>query len=329
MEKKNNFDRTKRTDATIFRRELVGASESFIRVKTAAANIAKRLSTVLILGQTGTGKQMLAEYIHTLSDRSDKPFVPVDCLALTDGLFESELFGHTRGAFTGAVGDSLGFARAADGGTLFLDEIGELSFRLQGKLLRLLQEQLVVAVGDVRPNRVDVRVIAATNKNLYQLVQEGAFREDLYFRLNVVTLKLPTLCQRRDDILPLADYFLTLQAELYHERKKVLSPQAAEALLNYDWPGNVRQLSNVMEHAHILTEGNTIDRETLPHNLQKQTPETAADIVPLDEVQRRAIIGALKRTGYNKTVAARRLGVNIQRFNRFIKRLNVPIPHHR
>ncbi len=305
----------------------VGRSSSFARIKQAAFNVAPRRSTILILGQTGTGKQMLAQYIHRLSPRRRQPFVPVDCLALTETLFESELFGHVKGAFTGAVCDSLGFVRAADGGTLFLDEIGDLSPRLQGKLLRLLQEQEVVAVGDIHPHKVDVRVIAATNKNLTDLVRKGAFREDLFFRLSVVTMTLPPLRERTEDILVLADHFLRRQAELYGESKKTLSPAAERALLHYSWPGNIRQLANVIEHAHILTEGELIEPEALPAPLQRSTPESdeEAASLTLEEIERRAIINALRQTKYCKAAAARLLHVNIQRLNRLIERLHVPL----
>jgi transcriptional regulator with PAS, ATPase and Fis domain len=308
------------------REKLVGSSESFKLVKMAAVSVAKRRSTVLILGETGTGKQMLAQHIHKSSKRADKPFVPVDCLALTETLFESELFGHTKGAFTGAVRDSIGFVRAAHGGTLFLDEIGDLSLRLQGKLLRLLQEQLIVAVGDINPQKVDVRIIAATNKNLHKMAQEGTFREDLFFRLNVVTLTMPPLRERPDDILALAGHFLAIQTELYKEQKKKLSPEAASALCSYNWPGNIRQLANVMEHAYVLTEGQTIYQKTLPPKLQQNEISTIpSQTLTLNQIEREAIIRTLKHTRYHKAEAARLLGVNYQRFNRLIKRLQIEL----
>ena len=311
--------------AIALKEKFVGSSESVRFVKRAAAAVARRRTTVLILGETGTGKQMLTSYIHGLSDRSQAPFVPVDCLALTDTLFESELFGHVKGAFTGAINDSMGFVRAAHGGTLFLDEIGDLSLRLQGKLLRLLQEQTIIPVGDVHPIAVDVRVIAATNKNLYEMVQEGTFREDLFFRLSVVTLTMPPLRERPEDILSLADHFLSIQAELYGEQKKVFSPEAAQALCSHSWPGNIRQLANVVEHAHVLSEGNTVHPDALPAALQEvqvSSPARTASL-RLEEVERQAIIRALEQTGNSKAAAARMLDVNYQRFNRLIKRLDI------
>ena len=306
----------------------VGRSEAFSNIKAIAASVAKRRSTVLILGETGTGKQMLAKYIHQLSERSDKPFAPVDCVAITESLFESELFGHVKGAFTGAIRDSLGFVRAADEGTLFLDEIGELSMRLQTKLLSLLQEKQVVPVGDGRPRKVDVRVIAATNRNLQEMVEQGNFREDLFFRLSVVTMTMPPLRERPRDILLLADHFLRIQAELYGEQKKEISPEAQTALCRYNWPGNIRQLANVMEHAHILSQGLRIGPDALPPGLQqvhihRQAHDT---VLTLNEIQRQGIVKALKRTDYCKAAAARQLDVNIQRFNRMIERLHIQIP---
>jgi transcriptional regulator with PAS, ATPase and Fis domain len=308
--------------------QLVGKSEAFTNIKAVAASVAERRSTVLLLGETGTGKQMLAEYIHRLSDRADEPFVPVDCLSLTESLFESELFGHVKGAFTGAIRDSLGFVRAADKGTLFLDEIGELSIRLQTKLLRLLQEKQVVAVGDVHPQNVDVRVIVATNRNLQEMVEEGAFREDLFFRLSVVTITIPPLRERSEDILLLANYFLGVQAELYGEQKKRLSPEVKTVLCRYGWPGNIRELANVMEHAHILSQGGSIQLDALPPGLQRGHLHCPADdaILTLDEIQTQGIVKALKRTNYCKAAAARLLDVNIQRFNRIIERLHIPFP---
>jgi transcriptional regulator with PAS, ATPase and Fis domain len=308
--------------------ELIGKSPSFVRIKKAAASVAKRQSTVLILGETGTGKMMLAKYIHELSERANKPFIPVDCLSLTETLFESELFGHVKGAFTGAAGDSIGFARAAEGGTLFLDEIGELSLRLQGKLLRLLQERSVVAVGDVRLHKVNARVIAATNKNLQQMVREGTFREDLFFRLSVITMTMPPLRERIDDIIPLANYFLHVQADLYNEQNKILSAEAADSLCRYDWPGNIRQLANVMEHAHVLTDGTMIELQTLPPIVQQHRGRSIAsgEAMTLDEIEKQAITHALEQTHYCKAAAARQLNVNIQRLERLMQRLKISMP---
>jgi transcriptional regulator with PAS, ATPase and Fis domain len=307
---------------------LVGSSPMMSAVKRIAARIAARRSTVIILGETGTGKEMLARYIHEHSPRAAKPFVPVDCSSLSEGLFESELFGHVKGAFTGATRDSLGFIRAADGGTLFLDEIGNLSLPLQAKLLRVLQEKRVVPVGDSRPRPVDVRVIAATNANLSELAQRGRFRQDLLFRLSVMVLELPPLRDRPEDILPLAQHFLDLQAELYGETAKTISPAVSQVLQCYAWPGNVRDLANVMEHAHVLATGETIELSDIPPRLLAPVRSGAvaeASGLRLEEVERRTIAEALKKANYNKAAAARLLGINVQRLRRLIGRLEIPL----
>jgi transcriptional regulator with PAS, ATPase and Fis domain len=293
-------------------------------LKRAALGIAVRQSTVMIMGETGTGKEMLARFIHENSLRANKPFIPVDCSSLSDTLFESELFGHVKGAFTGAMRDSLGFIRAADGGTLFLDEIGELTLPLQSKLLRVLQEKVVVPVGDTTPRPVDIRVLTATNRDLEAMVRDGTFRQDLYFRLNVVILKTPALRERPQDILPLAQHFLGVQSELYSETLKKLSNAVAEVLQTYAWPGNVRELANVMEHAHVLASGDTIELSDIPLRLQTGAPKVLnADSFSLEDIERHTISAALKRSNYNKALASRMLGINIQRLNRRIVRLGI------
>jgi two-component system response regulator HydG len=305
---------------------LVGESQPMRDLKRVASGIAVRQSTVMILGETGTGKEMLARHIHEHSLRSAKPFIPVDCTSLADGLFESELFGHVKGAFTGAMRDSLGFVRASDGGTLFLDEIGELTLPLQAKLLRVLQEKVVVPVGDTRPIPVDLRVITATNRDLEDMVRRGTFRQDLYFRLNVVVLRAPPLRDRPTDILELAAHFLALQSALYNEPRKSLSSDVAELLTGYNWPGNVRELANVMEHAHVLAAGETIEVSDLPLRLQTASakPALARESFSLEDVERQTIAAAMKKANNNKAMASRMLGINIQRLNRRISRLGIP-----
>jgi transcriptional regulator with PAS, ATPase and Fis domain len=283
----------------------------------------------MIQGETGSGKEMLARYIHGLSDRRDKPFVPVDCSALTDTLFESQLFGHVRGAFTGAIRESLGFIRAADGGTLFLDEVAELSLPLQAKLLRVIQERAVVPVGDTRPRPVDIRIISATHQDLSELVRQGEFRQDLFFRLNVIVVHMPPLRERLGDVLELAGHFLHIQAALYDEQPKTLSPQVAELLTGYDWPGNVRELANMIEHAYVLAPGNLIRVDDLPERLRHGQPrgvhEVGGDLL-LSDIERRAISEALRRTNYCKAAASRLLGINVQRLNRRIQTLGIQVP---
>jgi transcriptional regulator with PAS, ATPase and Fis domain len=282
----------------------------------------------MILGETGSGKEMLARHIHHLSDRHAEPFVPVDCSSLVDSLFESELFGHVKGAFTGAVRDSLGFIRAASRGTLFLDEIGELSMPMQSKLLRVIQERYVVPVGDTRPHPVDVRIICATHRDLSDMVRDGGFRQDLFFRLNVVVLQMPPLRERPGDVLPLARYFLDAQADLYSEPAKSLSPECADILQAYPWPGNVRELANVIEHAHVLAAGALIEVPDLPERLRVGSLDPTkhrGDLYLLD-VERRTIAEALRRTKFNKAAASRMLGINIQKLNRRIERLGIRLP---
>jgi transcriptional regulator with PAS, ATPase and Fis domain len=308
--------------------KIVGASTAISIVRDVATSIAPRRSTVMLLGETGTGKEMLARHIHEQSERASKPFVPVDCSAMTDTLFESQLFGHVRGAFTGAVRESLGFVRAADGGTLFIDEVGELSVLLQAKLLRVLQERCVVPVGDTKPRSVDVRVICATHRDLSAMVRAGTFREDLYFRLNVVVLHVPPLRERPDDVVPLAEHFLRVQADLYEEPTKTLSPDAAEQLRQYGWPGNVRELANVIEHAHVLASAGIIRPSDLPERLRRAVesgPVTLRDLRLID-VERRTIAEALHRTKFCKAAASRLLGINIQRLSRRIRSLGIDIP---
>jgi transcriptional regulator with PAS, ATPase and Fis domain len=304
---------------------LIGASPSFAAARHTATHVAGRHSTVLILGETGTGKEVMARLIHARSPRAAKPFIPVDCSSLSDTLFESELFGHVRGAFTGASRDSLGFIRAADGGTLFLDEIGELSAATQAKLLRVLQERRVVPVGETRGRPVDIRVVAATHRDLPTMVRAGAFRQDLFFRLNVVTLRLPPLRERAEDILPLARHFLATQAELYDEPVKQIAPDAAAALRAHDWPGNVREVANVMEQAHVLAISPFVELADLPPHFSQQSElRNVVSDLRLENVERRAILEALRRTDFCKAAAARLLGLNIQRLNRRIVRLGIP-----
>jgi len=306
---------------------MVGDSPIMSALKRTSMDIAPRRSTVMVLGETGSGKEMLARFIHQNSLRANKPFIPVDCSSLSDTLFESELFGHVKGAFTGATRDSLGFIRAADGGTLFLGEIGELPPHLQANLLRVLQERCVVPVGDVRPRPVDIRVISATNRSLDSMVREGSFRQDLFFRLNVVVLKLPSLRERDADIVSLAEHFLKMQADLYKEPLKTLSAEVQMLLRAYAWPGNVRELANVMEHAHVIASGPEVMVADLPPRLQASTlAQSNGDDMSLEDIERCTIAKALKKVNFNKAAASRILGINIQRLNRRIVRLGIPVP---
>ncbi|MDP9175218.1 MAG: sigma 54-interacting transcriptional regulator [Planctomycetota bacterium] len=308
--------------------EFISQSAVMAPVKEAAVRAAAQASTVMILGETGTGKEMLARFVHANSPRATGPFIPVDCSALADSLFESQLFGHLKGAFTGAMRETMGFIRAADGGTLFLDEIGELSPALQAKLLRVIQERQVVPVGDTNPRPVDIRIICATHRDLSAMVADGTFRHDLYYRLHVICLHLPPLRERIADMFPLAAHFLKKLAVRSGEMPKKLSIQALESLCRYHWPGNIRELFNVLEHSFVLSENSTIIELTdLPPMLTGTgfRGPTATDL-NLDNVERRAIMEALKRTRNNRANAARLLGIEPRRLNRRIDALGIPFP---
>src|SRR3954447_6539287 len=255
------------------RSQLAAPSEEVSSLRARIELVAPRSATVLIEGETGAGKEVTARQIHALSPRAAHPFVPVDCTVFSTELMESQLFGHVKGAFTGAVAAALGFVRCADAGTLFLDEIGELPLAVQAKLLRCIQERTVVPVGGVDPIPVDLRIIAATHRDLGAMVRDGQFRQDLYFRLNVVRLTIPPLRDRRQEILSLANHFLQDIAGAYEESIKVLSPAASATLLRYDWPGNIRELRNAIERAFLFCADRTIDVVHLPDEV-RQAAET-------------------------------------------------------
>ncbi|MBD3347690.1 MAG: response regulator, partial [Candidatus Eisenbacteria bacterium] len=247
--------------------DLVGASPAFREVVELAHRVAESDATVLVLGESGTGKEVVAREIHRKSDRARRPFVAVNCSAIPEGLLESELFGHEKGAFTGAVRQKKGRFETADGGTVFLDEIGDMSPALQAKLLRFLQERVVQRVGGTSDTEVDVRVLAATNKDLETEIREGRFRDDLYYRLNVVTITIPPLRERTEDVPVLARHFLMKQSRPGGKPKK-MSPRAMRLAMEYDWPGNVRELENVIQRAVVLSRGETIFPEHLPAKIQ-------------------------------------------------------------
>lgn len=305
----------------------IGSSDAFNSILDMIQAVAARKCSVIIHGETGVGKEMVARQIHAASDRADEVFIPVDCTTLTGQLFESQLFGHIKGAFTGAVNDSLGFFRAADGGTIFLDEISEIPLELQGKLLRVLQEGRVTPVGSTKSYPIDVRVLCATNKSLTEMVEKNEFRSDLYYRLNVVTLEVPPLRERTDDILPLAEYFLDNQSKFYDEPVKEMNSDVKSMLLNYNWPGNVRELANAMERAYVLTQNTEIKSSVLPFEVivseEKQYPQH--ELPTLDEVKRKIIIQALDHTDGRKCAAAKILGVDRRKLNRLIDKLDIPL----
>jgi two-component system nitrogen regulation response regulator NtrX len=297
---------------------MVGDSYAMVQLREQVAMAAPTNGRVLIYGENGTGKELVARSIHTLSRRRSGPFVEVNCAAIPEELIESELFGHTRGAFTGAVADRQGKFEAADGGTIFLDEIGDMSLKTQAKVLRVLQEQVVEPVGSTQRIRVDVRVLAATNKELPAAIRAGQFREDLYFRLNVIPIFVPPLRARQSDIPLLADHFMAGLAREYGRRPKTLDADATRALQAYEWPGNVRELRNVIERLMIMVPGDTIaggDLGFLPRN-GLAGPSDASEEEPLvslhearDRFEQQYILRALARQQGNMSRTAEVLGV--------------------
>ena len=331
--------------------KIIGSNQNLQRVLALARQVAKSKATVLISGESGTGKEMFSRFLHAHSDRAGGPFVAVNCAALPEHLLESELFGHEKGAFTGAIVRKPGKFELASGGTILLDEISEMELSLQAKLLRALQESQIDRVGGTEPINVDVRVLATTNRNLEEWVRDGKFRQDLFFRLNVIPLRLPSLKERGEDVLILADFFIRLYVNEYRLPATELSEAARKWLLEYDWPGNVRELQNLMERAVLLSGGNPInpdhfllDPDNWPLFLDDTVAGQGADpgpagqppasappqnaaagtavadnaaafsggVIPLHEMERMMIIKGLDQTGGNRTQAADLLGISVR-----------------
>ncbi len=304
----------RRKDRTTVERP-IGKSRRFLEVLKLAEMVAPSDSTVLIQGESGTGKEVLARCIHNLSNRADGPFLSINCGALPENLLESELFGHVKGSFTGAVRDKQGLFAAARGGTFFMDEVGEMPPSLQIKLLRVLQEREVIPVGATEAIPVDVRIVAATNRDLEEEVRRGHFRSDLFYRLNVIALELPSLRERRDDLVLLIDHFLQELANERGSQAKALSSEALDAVMVYDWPGNVRELQNALEHAVVLTKGTLIEPVALPERItrRRREPLVAERSSPnpsLEVIERAYIMWVLQAEGGNKTRAAEVLGID-------------------
>jgi DNA-binding NtrC family response regulator len=302
---------------------IVARSGAIQKLLDLARRVAKVDSTVLITGESGAGKERFARLVHDESLRATAPFIAVNCGAISETLLESELFGHARGAFTGATHDRAGLFEAASGGTLFLDEVGEVSPGMQVKLLRALQEHEIRRVGESKNRKVDVRVVAATNRTLTAEVDAGRFRKDLYYRLKVVELHVPALRDRREDILPLARVLLAEAATRMKRPMDGLSPRAADQLVRYAWPGNVRELENAMERAVALATGRRVELEDLPEEVRQALPVAAgagAEVRPLDEVERDYILAALERNGGNQTRTAAQLGIGTATMYRKLKR---------
>jgi two-component system response regulator HydG len=292
----------------------IGKSRPFVESLKLAETVGPTDSTVLISGESGTGKEVLARYLHELSTRADGPFVSINCGALPENLLESELFGHVRGSFTGAVRDKQGMFVAAKGGTFFLDEVGEMSPATQVKLLRVLQEREVIPVGATEAIPVDVRIVAATNRDLDEEIRRGGFRSDLFYRLNVITLHLPPLRDRPDDVPLLAAHFLQ-RFSATRGRQVRLTPETLEAMQGYDWPGNVRELENALERAAVMTPGEEIEPGALPAKITERAPQplVQASLPPnptLEIIERAYIHWVLQAEGGNKTRAAEVLGID-------------------
>ncbi len=311
---------------------LIGQSEVMQELFELLARISDTQSTILISGESGTGKELVARSIHENSNRSDEKFVVVNCAALPESLLESELFGHTKGAFTGAETDKPGLFRRADGGTIFLDEIGEMPMEMQSKLLRVLEESRVTPVGGNTEIEVNARVISATNRDLTVEVENKKFRRDLYFRLNVIPVEVPPLRLRGTDILILAQHFLEHFARQIDRPIKAIAPATAKLLVEYRWPGNVRELRNVIERAVALTDLDQISVDDLPANIREHQPEKfvlnvedPSQLLPMSEIERQYIQKVLESTGGNKTLAAKLLGFDRTTLYRKIDQLRIEV----
>jgi DNA-binding NtrC family response regulator len=313
--------------------QIIYRSGSMQNVIDLVRKVSRTDSTVLITGESGTGKELIARSLHRMSYRSGQQFVSVNSGGIPEGLLESELFGHRKGSYTGAVATTLGRFQVADGGTLFLDEVGNMSPAMQVKLLRVLQEGEFTPVGDTESMKVDIRLIAATNLNLEESVERGEFREDLFYRLNVIDIHVPPLRHRREDILPIAEHFLELYSGQSPSEHFSLAPDAASCLLSYSWPGNVRELINAIERATVLCEGYEIEAGDFPARIAGTTvlptgeleAEGTVDLpAVLESIERKYIINALMRSGGVRAAAARMLGLKRTTLLATMKRLNVP-----
>jgi two-component system response regulator HydG len=314
VENKQLKQEIRRRDKTAVARP-IGKSKRFMELLKLAEHVAPTESTVLIQGESGTGKEVVARYIHNLSARADGPFLSINCGALPENLLESELFGHVKGSFTGAVRDKQGLFAAARGGSFFLDEVGEMPPSLQVKLLRVLQEREAIPVGATEAIPVDVRIIAATNRDLEEEIRRGNFRSDLFYRLNVIALNLPPLRERRDDLLLLLEAFLQALAQETGGEPKALSSEAMDAVMVYEWPGNVRELENALEHAVVLSRGSLIEAGALPERITKRrkeplVAERSYRNPTLEVIERAYIMWVLQAEGGNKTRAAEVLGID-------------------
>ncbi len=306
---------------------IVGSSPVIRNLIDIIEKVARTDSTVLLLGESGTGKSLFAKTIHALSERKDKPFITINCAAIPEHLLESELFGYEKGAFTGAYASRKGKFELANGGTVFLDEIGDMPLSLQPKILRVIQDKEIERIGGDKTIKVDVRIIAATNRDLKKLVEEGKFREDLYYRLNVIPIYIPSLRERREDIPLLVEYFLDLYNKKHGKRVKI-TPEALKVMMDYEWSGNVRELENLMERLVVMKDDVIRDIDLPPYILTTRiTRERAASNMPqyIERTEREKIIEALERTGYVKSRAAKILGYTLRQLDYRIKKYGIEI----
>jgi len=305
---------------------IIGNSEPMIEVYKMINKVKDTKATVLVTGETGTGKELFARALHYNGARREKPFIPVNCCALTDSLLESQLFGYAKGAFTGALKDMPGLFELAEGGTIFLDEIGDTGASFQQALLRVLEGGEIQPVGSAERKKVDVRVVAATNKDLETVVKEGKFREDLFYRLNVITIPIPPLRDRKDDILPLARHFMNKYSKENSKAVNEITPEARSILELYQWPGNVRELENTISKAVIFEPGSLLTPDTFPERMRLFSDASAMsgeDLMTLEEVSRAYIIKVLEMTDGNKAKASEILGINRTSLWRMIQRLGI------
>jgi len=312
-------------EASPFITEIIGKTPGIQQVLRMAQKIARTDSTVLITGETGVGKELIARAIHSASQRKSHPFVKVNCAAIPDTLLESELFGHEKGAFTGAVTNKPGRFEIAHQGTLFLDEIGEIPLHLQTKLLGVLQDKSFERLGGVKTMKVDVRIITATNQDLSSAVQSGTFRSDLFYRLNVVPIHVPPLRERKDDLIPLVNYLLDKFVSKYGKKTGAIPPEVMATFINYDWPGNIRELENVMERMVVMSETDSLSLDQVPPEIRGVVSTTEAStlkekIETLSQVtEKQMIIDALNKTNQNRTQAAKLLGISRRTLQNKIK----------
>jgi DNA-binding NtrC family response regulator len=328
MHSVDNMNCMEREDGRLIENFLVSRSPAMVKVIELIRQVADTRTTAMIYGETGTGKEIAAQLLHTLSSRKNEPFIKVNCSAIPENLLESELFGYEKGAFTGASARKPGRFELADGGSIFLDEIGDISPMMQVKLLRVLQQREFERLGGTKTLKVDVRIIAATNKNLHELVENNLFRQDLYYRLNVVPIMLPPLRERKEDIIQLSDYFLEKSSRISGKAKKKITKKAMEMLIGYNWPGNIRELENVIERCVVITRGESIDCIDLPADFQQNKNEGHIASVDkldsvLDSAEKDIIIKSLRECNGNRTKASEVLGISRRSLHRKIIKYNI------